>query len=188
MHRFLRRASLVLLSVVCTIGTSSGGELEIYLNDDAARGRFGSAVGRTNLDFDVGALHHRDEGTLFHAGLYVAGFADQGASTLEVALGGRLLVAETEVEDGSALAVGGSIDYALPKIERLALGAFLFYAPSSTSFGDVDEMLDVGASVGYRVLESSTLFLTVTSVDVQFDSGAEVEVDRGIHVGFRTSF
>lgn len=176
------RIALVCLSCFVAAGFARAGEIEVYLNDDAARGTYTFLRGGSDLAIDLGILHDSDVGELFHLGAGVSGLA---GDRVEASLGGRLLIAETDLDDGAAIALGGSVD---AEIRRVVLGAFAYYAPSSTSFGSVDDMLDVGASVGYRVLPSGTVFLAWTKAEADFEADGAVTLDEGLHAGFRVRF
>ncbi|MEL7298409.1 MAG: hypothetical protein AAGJ86_12175, partial [Pseudomonadota bacterium] len=66
-----RSAGLLVLTLALALAmTGHAAELDLNLNDGAARLSFASDVTARKLRFDLGWLHHQDRGDVVNAGLH----------------------------------------------------------------------------------------------------------------------
>jgi len=91
-------------------------------------------------------------------------------------------------QDSSNLSLGGFVQYQFPRLDRLGVGANLFYAPSVLSFGDSDDFYEVGTWVGYQIIRDAEVYLGWRRIGSDLDQGGDTVVDTGIHIGLRARF
>lgn len=169
---------------------ASAGELDINVNDDAARGTFAWPLSNSKLALDVGWLHHQDRGDVGHFGLHLVDFASAGANPIEAGIGTKLFYFDSESLDldGIAGGLGGFFRYTFPNMDRIKIGASLYYAPDVLATGDAESYREIGLQVAYNVLREADVYLGIRNVKGEFDTGAEATIDSGLHIGFRLEF
>jgi hypothetical protein len=180
-------AFLVLLASTSAYGAG----VDLNVSDDAARLSAAFGLESNNLLFDGSWLHHQDKGDTFSLGGYLTGAAAPGPSPLQAALGLRYYYADYDGgsgESGSNLSLGGFVRYKLPQLDRVSVGADLFYAPSVLSFGDSDSLYEVGGRVGYEVIRDANVYLGWRRMKSDFDEDGDVMLDNGFHIGIRATF
>jgi hypothetical protein len=124
-----------------------------------------------------------------HAGATLRGDAGGGPDTsLTGGLGARLQYVSADGEHGGALALGGNATLKLLQANRLRFNASLWYGPDPASFGDIDEYLEYGISVGYEVLRDAELYVGYRAIEVGLDGGPDVDLEDGAHIGVRLQF
>ncbi|MDM4771726.1 YfaZ family outer membrane protein [Solimonas sp. SE-A11] len=141
--------------------------------------------------YDLGALWRSENNAdafVPHIGVLLTG--DTGARDAKVTagLGIRAAYIDGENADGSAIALGGQVDVRMPGFERVALGAYGYFAPDVTTFGDTDKYYDVGLSLGYEVIKDASVYVGWRKVVAKLDGGGEIEADDGFNIGLRLNF
>ena len=184
-----RIVSILLLGVLC-ISTSVASELEIDVNDDAARLGFSWPWQTRDLRFDASLLHHQDEGDVLSFGVHVFDIASGGDNPVKAGLGARLLFMSGDRinADGAALGLGGFVRYSFPTNNRLGIGGDLYFAPDVLSFGDAEQYFQISGHVSYNVVRDGDVYLGVRTVKGEFDAAPDITFDNGLHIGFRLSF
>lgn len=183
-------AVLLALLWVALAGSGHAEELDLNLNDDAARLTFAWPIDGRDIKLDAGWLHHQDKGDVIHAGLHLVGDASSADQPLEGGLGGKFFYVDPDMldEDAFALALGGFLRYTLPKFNRVNVYGHLYFAPDVLSFGDADKYQEFEARIGYNVLRDADIYLGVRYSNAEFDSGAQVTIDNGLHAGIQLRF
>ena len=197
---------LVAVVVAWLPPTALAGDLDLNLNDDAARLNYAWPARNDQLELQAGWLHHQDRGEVGHFGLHLVDIASSGANPLTAGIGGRVVYVDSEPfidpnvvtipEDppvfidasGFGLAIGGFVRYSLKKYNRIGLGGHVYFAPDVTSFGDAEQFLEASVFVSYNALRNADVYLGARSIRVDFDSGVDITMDTGLHVGIRLSF
>lgn len=124
-----------------------------------------------------------------HAGAMLTGDAGGSADTSFVGgLGARLQYLNADHENGGSLALGGQLRLKLLQANRLRFNAFAWYGPDASTFGDFEEYIEYGASVGFEVLRDAELYVGYRAIEVEFDGGVEADLVDGAHVGIRLEF
>jgi hypothetical protein len=164
--------------------------LDINVNAEAVRLGFAWQPGDPSYLADVGWLYNQDRGDVIHASFHLVGDANGPGSPLQAGLGVRLVYTRTDPStfDGGALALGGFARYTLPNADRFSIGAYGYYAPDVTSFGDQREYYEVGARVGYSVIRDGDAYLGLRRVQAKYDGSGEFLFDSDLHVGFEFRF
>lgn len=188
----LRAVGLVLLGAVST--TAVADNIDLNLREDAIRGTYSmdlTSRGYNGLSADFGLLYNEDkkqlDDMLVHAGLMVSGENWSQSGTFDISIGGRAVHATPTGADIGALAVGGAVRFS--PVHRVGLGGSFFYAPSITSFMDTESYTETNLSVDYQILPQAFVYLGYRSIEVDIDGGAnDVELDEGMHLGFKMLF
>lgn len=169
--------------------------LDLNISENALAAGFSGPLSRAmpsvNGQYDFGAIYRANsKGDLknFHGGVLLTG--DTGAKdvNLVAGLGLRALVTDSRSNQGAAVAFGGQLEAKLPFANRINTRVSAYYAPSMTSFSDLDSYREVAASVGYEVIRNGTVYGGWRNVREDFDPAGKYTVDNGFHAGFRLKF
>lgn len=190
MLRMLRRVPLVLAPMMIMVSPVGAGDLDINVNDDAARLTYAWRVPDRKLQFDAGWLHHQDRGEVGHFGLHLVDLASSGQNPVKGGLGGKLFYANSDRLDdsGFALGLGGFLGYTLPRYNRFAVSGHLYYAPDVLAFGGSGGYQEIEARVSYNVLREADVYLGARYSKADFDDRGDDIIDNGLHVGIQLRF
>ncbi|MEL6449233.1 MAG: YfaZ family outer membrane protein [Pseudomonadota bacterium] len=190
----IRRAGFAATAFTLYAATVSMGahasELNLSLNDDAARLTYAWDVADNGLKLDGGWLHHQDRGDVINLGLHLEGAASSGTSPVIGGLGGKVFFIDPDGVgfNATVIGVGGYLRYTLPQYNRFNLYAHAYFAPDVLSFGDDDTYREFEARVGYNVLREADVFLGVRYANVDFDGAGDLTMDNGLHLGIQLRF
>ena len=173
------------LCALASLGTVRAGTVDLGIGQDSVRGSVGFPLPPPNMELDVGWLHNDDDSDVASVGVHFA--ETLGKHGIEAAIGARGYWADTKGADGSALAIGGRVGVPIPAVPRLWVGASAYFAPDASSFGDLDEFYEVGASVEFRLLSRAGLYLGARRLRAELDAGS-VTIDDDVHFGIRFRF
>jgi hypothetical protein len=169
--------------------------VDVNIGNKTFRGAFSGPLARfmpgTKGQYDVGAIFNRQNtDNLFqtHVGLLLTG--DMGTTDVNLAagLGGRLLYSRLGSSNGGALALGGQVEARPASFNRLGLSASTYYAPSITSFADLDRYLESTVSLDYEVIHDGSIYGGYRNVKQSIGSSGNTTVDNGLNVGVRLKF
>ncbi|MEO0616950.1 MAG: YfaZ family outer membrane protein [Pseudomonadota bacterium] len=193
LNRIRRAGFAAAACTLCAATVSSGAiaeELNLSINDDAARLTYAWDVTDNDLKLDAGWLHHQDRGDVLNVGLHLEGAASSGASPVIGGLGGKVFYIDPDGVsfDAIVLGIGGYLRYTLPQYNRINLYAHAYFAPDVLAFGDGDTYQEFEARIGYNVLREADVFLGVRYANIEFDPFGEVTMDNGLHLGIQLRF
>ena len=165
-------------------------ELDLSVNDDAARLNYAWAHPSRALRVDGSWLHHQDNGDVFGLGFHVVGDASSGEEPLVGGIGGKVFHISPDEGplDATVVALGGFLRYTLPAYDRFNLYGHLYYAPDVLAFGDGDRYREIEARVGYNVLRNADVFVGARYSNTRFDPDGELTTDTGLHIGIQLRF
>lgn len=107
-------------------------------------------------------------------------------------VGARGFFADRDHFDGAGFAIGGQVEYYLPRYNRLGVLANLWYAPGVLTPGDYRRYLQYGADLNYRVLRQATVSVGYRRLLLPVDGARYNQVahapDQGWHIGLRVDF
>jgi len=171
-------------------GVGLAGELDINLNDDAARLSYAWPIRDDKLSLDAGLLTHQDRGEMVHFGLHLVDWASGGSNPLQGGLGGKLFYANTDsiFDDELVAGLGGFLRYTIPQYNRFSVSGQAYYAPDVLSFGDSEQFFEVEARVSYNVLREADIYLGARYINIEFEGGADFTLDNGLHAGIQLRF
>ncbi|HET7306476.1 MAG TPA: YfaZ family outer membrane protein [Gammaproteobacteria bacterium] len=196
------RIALGLCVFAVMIGTASAeSTLDLNLDDNAARIAFNTPITPTGLYANAAFLYNQDRGDVFNAGVHLIGDAGVGPNPLHAGLGGQFYYINpdfpnspgfnvnpfNDIGSGEAIAIGGFVQYQLPRYNRIGFGAHIYYAPGIISFGGLDRMLEYGVRADYQVLRNANVYLGYRQIKADFGPGF-LDMDSGFHVGMQLNF
>lgn len=179
---------LPILALSPLAAAASGVDLNV--NDKAARVTVEMQL-RRDIVVDASIYHHDDRGDVFGVGLHAIGAATGGPNPLRAGLGARLFRIDSSIlgeDSGTALPLGGFMNYRIPGYDRFSVGGSLYYAPDVLSFSDVRKYWEYNAWAAYDVFRAGQVYLGVRGMKADFEDSAEVTFDTGLHVGLRLRF
>ncbi|MCF6209421.1 MAG: YfaZ family protein [Gammaproteobacteria bacterium] len=168
--------------------------LDINLGDKSASFRYnafvgGSTFGRTELNF--GVLYNEDKNRYADIGLLVVDTAGSKAPGLEVGIGPKVMFLWENDRDakGTAIALGGRLNFKPQKMKRLRLGLEGYFAPSITSFQDIDNAYTLEGRVGYEILPTATAYVGYRSIRASLNKNQGTQtIDQGAFLGIQLFF
>lgn len=180
---------LRLFAPLCVLLSSSvfaGGSLDLSVNDDTASLEYDATRMGTPLHISTGVLHHESDGNLVTFGLNAVDVRNQG-SPFKIGIGGKLYGYFNDVNDGGALGVGGFVRYMPAELAGLGLAGHAYYAPGVLSFGDTDNMVDLGLRIEYKLLPTALVYLGYRFVEAS-NLDRDIEITKAGHLGLRINF
>jgi len=132
-------------------------------------------------------LHHEDGIDIASAGIYGGGRQGQAGAFI----GAKAFWIDADGPDGQGIAIGGALSYEL--FPRVTVEANAHYAPSVTSYKDIDNYQEWGARVTLQLLQSANVFAGFRDINVDINDGVaghtrEIDVVRGGYAGFTLYF
>lgn len=191
------------------IGTASAeSTLDLNLDDNSARIAFNTPITPTGLYANAAYLYNQDRGDVFNAGVHLIGDAGVGPNPLHAGLGGQFYYVNPDrgapcgniclvtggspgpfarAGSGEAIAIGGFVQYQLPRYNRIGFGGHIYYAPGIISFGGLNRFLEYGVRADYQVLRNANVYIGYRQIKADFGPGFG-DMDSGFHVGMQLNF
>ena len=170
-------------------GQAFANDVYIDLNPDTFQARFDATHASNGVRYSTALTLTDDKGQLINAGLWTHG--QLGNSTnVKGGLGGKIYLADTRSDSLAALALGGTIDFAIPNVEGLSIVTDLFYAPSMTISSDFKNLSDLTVRVVWDLFENGSLYAGVRSLQADYDDDSNYthKFDNGMHAGMKITF
>lgn len=190
MFSTIKRAPLVLVPLLFVAAPALAAELDLNVNDDAARLTYAWDLPERKLRFDAGWLHHQDRGDVGHLGLQLVDLASGGRNPVRGGLGGKVFYSNSDSldESGFALALGGFLSYTLPRYNRFSVSGHVYFAPDVLAFSGSEGYQEFEARVSYNVLRQADVYLGVRYSEADFGDDGDALIDNGLHVGIQLRF
>ena len=186
----LRRVSFVSALLLLVLPAANAGDLDLNVNDDAARLSYAWRLPDVKAQLDAGWLHHQDRGDIGHFGLHLVDLASGGQNPVRGGLGGKVFYMNSDGldETGFAVGLGGFLSYTLPRYNRFAVSGHLYFAPDVLAFSGASGYQEVEARISYNVLRQADVYLGLRYSEADFDDRGEDLIDNGLHVGIQLRF
>lgn len=183
------RVLLTLFGMALVCAQASADSVDLSFNSDAVRGQYLRAF-ESNLNLDVGWLHHTDNGDVLHAGFHIAGLASSGTNPLTAGVGVRLVYSDGDLsdQDGFAVPLGGYVRYTPKTANRLSIQGEAYFAPDVLGFGDAEQFEDYTLRLGYNVIRAVDVYIGARYVKGQYDKAPSARFDNGMHIGVTWRF
>ncbi len=165
--------------------------LDMNLHEDALRLTYARGVGPSTrgLNLDVGYLYAKNPGEtdqLAHAGLQVIGQNWSKSGNFDIGMGGRLVFGDTKPGSVGGIGFGGHVRFS--PVQRIGVGAELYYAPKITSFLDAEEYREWSMYADYQVVAPGFVYIGYRNVEADIKNKGTVRIDDNLHVGMRLLF
>jgi len=167
---------------------SQATELDLNISNKAANVQVNIIPNSRKFDAGVGYVYRQSRTHIFNADFHARGQTVLGnlPTTVGVGLQGSLL--DEDELDGSALGLGGTVHIKFPSVPGLGLKTAAHYAPSITSFGDIDRLVRFDIRTTYRVIQNADVYAGYRLIRTKVnDSGSET-LDENVHLGFALQF
>ena len=180
--------------VVMLVGTgisAQASSLDVALSGDSARVGYIAPfrAGDFGLNqYEVGVLFTDRDDVVASFGLRVSDEAGADSPGLEVGLGLKAYAASADNNGSLALGLGGEMHYLPPNLKRVGFGLFGYFAPDIVAFIDSDKFFEWGARLEYQVLPEATLYLGYRKVEMGLNTGGNLNIDSGGHLGIKYGF
>lgn len=177
------------LATLLAVGAVNAHTLDLAINDDAVGFDFTTQIPKSELNLGAGLLHHQDLGDAFYGSLFVADNVNKQSAIL-AGIGARYYFIDADEidQDGTALGIGGFMNWDVPGVPNLSLRGDLYYAPDVLSFGEVEKFVDFSGRVQYRLIEQAWVYLGYRRAKVSPEEGNNQNIDEGAMIGVMVWF
>jgi hypothetical protein len=172
-------------------GSAAAETFDMNLSSDSAQLKYGTLVGGSTYgrtEISTGFLYNEDDNSLFELGLHVVDVAGSKSPGLTLAVGPKLYYATTDDGDSIALGLGARMQYKLPEIKRLVIGASLYFAPSVTTFKDGENFFEGGLTLEYELLPTANAYIGFRNIRTRLEDHGSTVIDKGGMAGLRFTF
>jgi hypothetical protein len=188
--RMGRLLAAALLAGFATTTQAAG--VEVYLSNKTAQLQFmgdAGGIGLPGAEMSFGLFYSDDKDYMGTFGLKASG-TPAGEQPLTFGLGGKVYIGSIDRPDQNfqALALGAEARYTIPANMPMAIAADIHFAPSVTSFGDADQLVDFGVRFELEVTPGVSGFLGYRQLTLDLDQDSSYEMDDHVHFGVRFSF
>lgn len=192
----LRKALSVILAIL-PFSTASAGGLDLRLGSETAEIVYlteSATFGYGGADMGFGAFINENDDLIASGSILVSGSGDGDVRGLHFGVGAKVyggiidFPSPLDNQSGGALAIGGSLRYVFPGRSPVAVLLEGFAAPAVTSLSDFEGMWEVRAAIELEVTPSARAYIGYRKIEIELNSGAEIELDDAGHIGVRFSF
>jgi hypothetical protein len=154
--------------------------LSLDLNNDAVRGNYGHEFSK-NYTADFAWTHVKDLGNTFTGGINLK---QKINNDLQAVIGGKAVFQQhDQLEDGTAIAVGGGLRFTPPANTKVGIAASLYFAPNVLSFGDMKNYQELELRGEYAFSEQLTGYAGYRNNQADYDVAKNVDLYDGFMVG-----
>lgn len=177
--------------IVCILGlflaatAAQASDLSIGLSDKMVSLDFTGATKNSALQMNMGGLHHEDNGQIATLGVQVSQKVNRD---VEASIGFKGVGIFNDYKNASAIALGGTVDFALPMVQKLYLGAHGWYAPSVVTYNHAENFRDFGANLNLRLLDNAAVFVGYRYVRVNYEKNVDLRIFEGAQAGIKLIF
>ena len=184
------RVLLVLAGLLWSGAGVLADEVNLSLNADSVRAEYARPFASRPLQWDLGWMHHTDNGDALHASLNVTGKLKEGGAPITGGVGLRLAYTNGDASNqtGYGLAVGGFAHYVFPRYDRLSLRGHAYYAPGVLSGNDMEEYQDYALQLAYNVLREADAYVGLRYVSADYEEASSANYSTWLHVGMAFRF
>ena len=163
--------------------------LDLSINQDAVGLDFTTQIPKSELNVGGGLLHHKDNGDAYYASAFVADNVNKQNGIL-AGIGARyyFINADEIDQDGTALGIGGFINWDIPTVTNLSVRGEVYYAPDVLTFGEIKTYADATVRAQYRLIEQAWVHAGYRRAKVSPEEGRDMNIDEGGFVGVMVWF
>jgi len=164
--------------------TAQAHTLDLNLNNDTVAVDYTTQIQKSEINIGAGLLHHEDRGDVYYGSFFVADNVNKQNGLL-AGLGGRAYYIDADRSDdnGTAIGLGGFVNWDVPTVTNLSLRSDFYYAPDVLAFDELEGYLDFTARVQYRLIEQAWVYLGYRYAEAKTEAPGKAKLDEGAHVG-----
>jgi len=166
-------------------------ELDTNISSDSVRVIYtapigGADYGRKNIT--MGALYNKDDNFFFDAGLHIIDEAGSKIPGMEVGIGPKAYIGQTETEDYLTFGFEALANYRLATSNRFLFSGNVYYSPSIIAFIDADELWELNFRASYELIPSASVYVGFRKIRVKVNVKRERLIDDGFYFGLKMEF
>ena len=163
--------------------------LDLNLNNSAVALDYSTQIDKSELNVGAGLLHHQDNGDVYYGSFFVADNVNKQSGIL-AGLGGRFYYADDDRsnQSGTALGIGGFVNWDVPSVTNLSLRSDFYYAPDVLAFDELEGYVDFNARVQYRLIEQAWVYVGYRYAEARTEGPGKAKIDEGGHLGIMLWF
>ncbi|MDY6918967.1 MAG: YfaZ family outer membrane protein [Pseudomonadota bacterium] len=187
------KAKTILQSLISLLSlwvASAGAQtIDLNVNNDAVALDYTTRISQSELNLGAGLLHHQDHGDVYYGSLFVADNVNKQTALL-AGIGSRAYYLDGDESDqsGTAVSLGGFVNWEIPTVTNLSLRTDIYYAPDVLAFDEIEGYLDFSARIQYRIIEQAWVYLGYRNAEAQVEAPGKAKLDEGGHVGIMLWF
>lgn len=185
-------ASLLFLMIIVMRADANG--IDFRLASKSAEFIFltqSSTFGYGGADIGFSVFTNDRDDLIGTASVLVSGSSTGDVRALHFGVGAKAYAGTLETigsDKGGALAIGGQVRYVFPAATPLAVLGEIFFAPSVVSVGDFAGVREYRLALELEVTPSARAYVGYRFLEVQRETGGDLELDDQLHAGVRFSF
>ncbi|MEO8331271.1 MAG: YfaZ family outer membrane protein [Gallionella sp.] len=186
---FLRR--ILALTLVAVSTSALADAVDINFRDSSAQFQYRASMGRDTLgraELHMGYLYTNKNNSFGDLGILVQDEMGKNAPGVTVGVGMKGLIAKSQNNNASALAIGGLVRFAPLSDSRFGITGQLYLSPNIVTFGDADRYIETGVKLDYEVIPQADVYVGYRKIKFNLKSSGDVTLDEGVHVGVKISF
>lgn len=158
-------------------------EVDLAFSNDTAKIKYSrSGVVSKRSQANVSYFHHQDGADMFDVDLLVG----DANSANQLLIGGKLFYASDNDLDGTGLALGFSGSASLA--HKIYLKGHAFYAPSVTSFNDLENYQELEIRLTYQVIPEAEVSLGYRNAEFDINNGGDLEIQDDVFLALTLNF
>jgi hypothetical protein len=163
--------------------------LDLSFNSDALRLQYLHKF-QSNINLDVGVLHHSDNGNVLHFGFHISDLASSGTNPITAGVGARLVYSNGDFsnQSGFAVPIGGYVRFSPKNANRLSIQGDVYFAPKVLSLGDAEKFEDYTFKIGYNIIRAVDIYVGARYVKGEYKNAASSLYDNGMNIGINWRF
>jgi len=184
-----RTKIFALAAATLTASAVQAHTFDLAINQDAVALDFTTQIPKSELNVGGGLLHHDDNGDAYYLSAFVADNVNKQNGIL-AGVGARYYFIDADEidQDGTALGLGGFVNWDIPGVPNLSLRGELYYAPDVLSFGEIETYADGSIRLQYRLIEQAWVHGGYRRSKVSPEEGRDTNIDEGGFVGILVWF
>lgn len=165
------------------IPSAQADEIDLAFSNDTAKLKYSrSGIISERSQVNLSYFHHQDGADMFDVDLLVG----DASSANQLLIGGKFFYASDNDLDGTGLALGFSGSASLA--HKLYLKGHVFYAPSVTSFNDLENYQEFEIRLTYQIIPEAEVSLGYRNAEFDVDKGGNVEIQNNAFLALTLNF
>lgn len=192
----MKKLCVSFLGLIAATAVNAAG-LDISLSKETASVNYlfnASQIASGGADASVGVFYSDKDDvdvTMVNGKILVAGNIQGADQYLKFGVGAKAAVGRANKADKSIgyLGLGARLGYLIPNAS-VPMGVFgeAFYAPSITSFGEAEAVIETTVGFEAEVAPSAKGYIGYRLLNMDVKQGGDVDLDKNIHLGVVLEF